>query len=284
MPSEDSRAHAGDLALLVGQNHKYYLLRLQPGETLQTHRGVIRHDDVIGQTWGSVVKSHLQRTFYLLEPTVADLISQTARRTQIMYPKDIGFVLVTLGVGPGRRVLEAGSGSGGLTTALAYAVGPAGHVYSYEQNPETLQFAQKNLQKLGLDGQVTFKCRDIAEGFDERNVDALFLDLPNPQDYLPQVRASLKPGGAFGAILPTANQVLHLLPALQGHRFAFVEVCEILLRYYRAERNRFRPADRMVAHTGYLIFARPVDAHPADTDPGGAPGPDEADHPEGELP
>lgn len=258
MPIPDtSTAHTGDLALLVGHNHKYYLIRLSPGDKLQTHRGEIEHNHLIGLPWGSVVKSHINRTFYLLEPTAADLINEMPHRTQIMYPKDIGFILIMLGIGAGRHVLEAGSGSGGFTTALAYAVGAAGHVYSYEQNPDTHQFAQKNIQKLGLDN-VTFKLRDIAEGFDERNVDSVFLDLANPYDYLAQVRTTLKLGGTFGTILPTTNQVQLLLNALHAHHFAFVEVCEIMLRYYKNDHTRFRPVDRMVAHTGFLVFARPV--------------------------
>jgi tRNA (adenine57-N1/adenine58-N1)-methyltransferase len=100
--------------------------------------------------------------------------------------------------------------------------------------------------------------RDIAEGFDERNVDAVFLDLPNPQDYILQAKEALKPGGYFGSILPTTNQVSTLLIALRRSNFAFIEVCEILLRYYKAVADRLRPTDRMIAHTGYLIFARSV--------------------------
>ena len=251
-------AQAGQIALLVGHKHKYYLLHLKPGDKLQTHRGEVYHDDLIGKPWGSTVKSHINRTFFLLEPTMADLVNELPRRTQIMYPKDIGFILVTMGIGPGRRVLEAGTGSGGLTAALAHAVGPTGHVYSYEQNSETQQIAQKNLSNLGFGKRVTFRVRDVAEGFDEKNIDALFLDLQNPYDYLPQVRATLKLGGMFGTLLPTTNQVQLLLKSLKSHNFAFIEVCEILLRYYKDDHSRFRPVDRMVAHTGFLIFARPI--------------------------
>jgi tRNA (adenine57-N1/adenine58-N1)-methyltransferase catalytic subunit len=111
---------------------------------------------------------------------------------------------------------------------------------------------------LGLEDRVTFVHRDIGEGFDETGVDALFLDVPNPFDYIPQVRKSLKLGGFFGSILPTTNQVVRLLSALRQNDFAFIEVNEILLRYYKPEPDRFRPTDRMVAHTCFLIFARPM--------------------------
>jgi tRNA (adenine57-N1/adenine58-N1)-methyltransferase len=118
--------------------------------------------------------------------------------------------------------------------------------------------ARKNLEKLGLLERVSLKQRDISEGFDEEGVDALFLDLPDPYEYMPQVRRALKSGGSFGSILPTTNQVSRLLYVFHPNGFAFIDVCEIMLRYYKANPDRLRPADRMVAHTGYLIFARSV--------------------------
>jgi tRNA (adenine57-N1/adenine58-N1)-methyltransferase len=251
-------AQAGDLAELVSPSNKVFFIRLTPGGELHTHRGVVYHNDLIGQLWGSVVLSHKGSKYFLLKPSLSDLLKETRRNTQIMYPKDIGFVLITMGIGPGGRVIEAGTGSGALTTALAWAVGPQGQVISYESRPEMQNLARKNLERLGLDGRVTFNLRDIAEGFDEENADALFLDLPNPYDYLGQVRKALKPGGHFGTILPTTNQVIRLLQAFYQCDFAFVEVCEIMLRYYKTTHDRFRPTDRMVAHTGFLIFARPM--------------------------
>lgn len=254
-------AQPGDLAQLVHAGKpRYFLIRLEPGQTLHTHKGILRHDDLIGQTWGAVVHSHLGEPFYLLQPSLADVLRQTRRTTQIMFPKDIGFALVMMSIGPGQRVVEAGTGSGALTTALAFAVGPSGQVYSYERRPEMQELARKNLARLGLADRVTFKLRDIAEGFDERLVDALFLDVPTPEAYLAQAREALKPGGFFGSLVPTANQVSRLVEGLQAHGFGFIEVCEILLRYYKPVPERLRPTDRMVAHTGYLIFARAVQA------------------------
>jgi tRNA (adenine57-N1/adenine58-N1)-methyltransferase len=156
-----------------------------------------------------------------------------------------------MGIVPGITVLEAGTGSGGLTTALAYMVGPEGRVFSYESRPDMQRLAVKNLERIGLENRVRFTLRDITEGFDEKNVDALFLDVSNPYDYLSQAWRALKPGGAFGAILPTTNQVIILLNALRRENFGYVEICEILIRYYKNVAERFRPVDRMVAHTGY---------------------------------
>ncbi len=251
-------ACAGDLAQLVGLRHKHFLITLTPGAELHTHRGIVRHDDLIGRPWGSRITTHLGATFYLLQPSLADLLIDLPRNTQILYPKDIGFILVTMGIGPGKRVIEAGSGSGSMTIALAYAVGSQGKVYSYEVRPEMQALARKNVTRLGLAERVEFKLRDLAEGCDETDAEAFFLDVPNPWDYIPQVRAALQPGGFFGSLVPTTNQVVQLVEALRREGFAFIEVCEILLRYYKPEPQRLRPTDRMVAHTGYLVFGRKV--------------------------
>ena len=258
MLNTDILAKEGDTVLLVSAQNKRYMVRLKTGDQLQTHRGVLNHADLIGLPWGSKVLSHLGSSYLLLQPSIADLLIEIRRNTQIMYPKDVGFVLVTLGIGPGKQVLEAGTGSGSLTTALAFSVGSAGHVYSYDNRLEMQQLAKKNLERVGLSNQVTFKNRDILEGFDEKNMDAVFLDVPNPYDYISQVRQALKLGGFFGSILPTTNQVSKLLIALHRENFAFIDVCEVLLRYYKAVPERLRPTDRMVAHTGFLIFARSI--------------------------
>ncbi|MBE0409937.1 MAG: tRNA (adenine-N1)-methyltransferase [Anaerolineales bacterium] len=256
--TERSAAAENDLALLVGRTHKTFIIRLKAGDKVQTHRGVLNHDDLIGQPWGSQVFSHQGSSFFFLQPSLADILLNLPRNTQILYPKDIGFILVTMGIGPGMHIVEAGTGSGAFTTALAFTVGEKGHVYSYENRAEMQNLAKKNLTRFELEARVSFILRDIAQGFDQKDADALFLDLPNPEDYISQVKAALKPGGFFGSILPTTNQVSRLLVALGREDFGFIEVCETLLRYYKPVADRLRPADRMIAHTGYLIFARAV--------------------------
>jgi tRNA (adenine57-N1/adenine58-N1)-methyltransferase len=248
----------GDLVQLISPSNKTFIIRLAQGKQLQTHRGVVNHSELIGVPWGSQVYTHTGSSFFLLQPGLGELLRETKRNTQIMYPKDIGFILVTMGIGPGKFVVEAGTGSGALTTAMAWAVGPQGRVVTYEAREEMQNLARKNLDRLGFSDRVTFKLRDIAEGFDEQGVDALFLDVANPYDYIAQVRKALKTGGFFGSILPTYNQITRLLVALRQNDFSFVDVCEILLRYYKPVPDRLRPTDRMVAHTGYLIFGRPV--------------------------
>ncbi len=262
-------AHEGDLVLLIGQDRKEFVVRLQAGGQLQTHRGCLNHDDLLGQPLGREVHSHLGYPFVVVEPSTFDLIRQLKRTTQIMYPKDIGYTLLRLNVMPGSRVIEAGTGSGGLTLALARAVRPDGRVYSYEVRPDILRLAQKNLEALGLADGVEFRLRDIADGFDERGVDALFLDVRQPGAYLPQVVDALGGSGFFGAILPTTNQVAELVRAMEVQQaFGNIEVEEILVRPYKAVPNRLRPVDRMIAHTGYLVFARTVQRQVSQGDAG----------------
>ncbi len=251
-------AKAGDLIQLVGLRHKSFIFTLTSGGELHTHRGMVKHDDLIGKTWGSQICSHNGSPFFLLQPSTQDILKNTKRATQIMYPKEIGYILLQMGIIPGTRVIEAGTGSGSFTTALALYTGEEGKVYSYEIKPETQEIAKKSLEKLGLIGRIEFKVKDIALGFDEVGVDAIFLDIANAYDFIPTVKRSLKSGGYFGCILPTTNQVVKLLTELRRNDFAFIDVCDISLKFYKAEPLRFRPADRMIAHTGYLIFARSV--------------------------
>jgi tRNA (adenine57-N1/adenine58-N1)-methyltransferase len=261
MPWNLTSTHAqpGDLVQLVGLRHKHFIVTLTPGGEFHTHRGILMHDELIGKPWGSQIFSHTGAPFFMLQPALGDILTDLPRNTQIMYPKEIGYIMVTMGVGPGQRVMEAGTGSGSMTIALAYNVGPQGKVITYERRPEMQVLARKNLTRLGLQDRVEFKTGDIGDGFEETDVDAFFLDLPNPYDYMDKVRAALKPGGFFCGLLPTVNQVELLLYALRRNQFAFVEVCELLLRYYKPEPSRLRPTDRMVAHTGFLIFARRIE-------------------------
>jgi len=249
-------ARPGDLALIVGRDRKSFLLRLEPGSQLHTHRGTLAHDDLIGTPWGAQLVANTGYPFLLFRPSTDDIVRNLTRTTQIVYPKDAGYILMKMAVSPGCRIIEAGTGSGALTIIFAQAVGPSGRVYSYEIRPDIQNLARKNLEGLALSDLVELKLRDISEGFDERDADALFLDLPRPWRYLPQVHAALVNGGFFGCILPTTNQVIDLISALEEMHFGQVEVEELLLRPYKAVPARLRPTDRMVAHTGYMIFAR----------------------------
>ncbi len=258
----------GDLALVINlRDEKRYLVKLQAGGALHTHRGIIPHEECIGQPWGRIVRTQLNAPFMVLEPSTADLIKHIKRNTQILFPKDIGYILLKLSVRPGRLIVEAGTGSGGMTLALALATAPLGRVVSYEVRPEMQALAIKNMQKHGIaEGIVEFKLRDIAEGFDEIQADALFLDVPQPWDYLPQVAACLRSGGLFATIIPTMNQAIPTIAGLEAASFGLIEMEELLLRHYKAVSTRVRPADRMVAHTAYLVFARKMEKNSPPTE------------------
>ena len=248
----------GDIAQLIDSRGKQHIVQLKPNGNLQTHLGQIKFDDLFGLYWGSHVKSHTGKNFLLLQPSLHDILLNIRRSGTIMYPKDMGYIILNMNIVRGTRIIEAGSGSGAFTTALAVSVGPEGHVYSYDIREDTQSLAQKNLEKLGLSERVTFTCQDIGYGFNESAADALFLDLPNPEDYIEMARNALKPGGFFGSLLPTTNQVSRLLEALNANNFSFIEVCEIIQRQYKPVPARLRPDDRLTAHTGFLVFGRPM--------------------------
>lgn len=248
---------AADLVLLVGRDRREFLVKMTPGRFLETHRGILAHDELIGHRWGETVLTHLGHPYLLLPPSLEQILLRGVKRsTQIVYPKEIGYLLLKMNIASGTRVVEAGTGSGSLTVALAQMVRPHGHVYTYEAREEMQALARKNVERVGLTEYVTFKLRDIAEGFDEREVDALFLDVREPQDYLAQAHAALKGGGFFGTLVPTTNQVSDILRLLPAHNFGFPEVEELLLRAYKPVAARLRPDDKMVGHTGFLLFAR----------------------------
>jgi tRNA (adenine57-N1/adenine58-N1)-methyltransferase len=259
---EEPRAADGDLALVIGQDGKRFILRLAADAELQTHRGVIAHNDLIGADWGATRHSHLGQPYVLLQPSLDEILLHLKRRSQIIFPKDLGYILLRLAIRPGMRVAEAGTGSGALTVALAWMAGPHGEVHSIDRRTDMQELARANLARLGMLDRVTFHLLDIADGFPIQGLDALFLDLPDPHNYLLQARQALHSGGVLGAILPTANQVSSLVEALDQHGFSQIDVCEILQRFYKTIPARLRPVDRMVAHTGYLVFARALAALP----------------------
>jgi tRNA (adenine57-N1/adenine58-N1)-methyltransferase catalytic subunit len=252
-------AQPGDMILLLGPDGKRLLHKLTPGQQVHTHLGFFTHDAILGLPYGSLVPTQLGFAFVLLQPSTLDLVMHVKRTSQIVYPKEIGYLLLKMNVIPGTRIVEAGTGSGGLTLALARAVQPTGKVYSYEERAEFQTNARKNVERVGLGDCVEFKVRDIREGFDEREVDALFLDVREPWLFLAQAHAALTGGGFFGSLVPTTNQVSEILAEMERlGGWVEVEVSEILHRFYKANAERLRPADRMVAHTGYLVFARAV--------------------------
>jgi tRNA (adenine57-N1/adenine58-N1)-methyltransferase catalytic subunit len=251
-------AQENERVLLISRDHKEYLIRLRKGDLFHTHRGVVAHDDLIGQPMGREVLSRLGQPFMVLQPSIHDLLMHVKRASQIIYPKEIGQILLKLDVAQSRRIIEAGTGSGALALAMAQTIRPDGVIYSYETRTDMIATAHKNLEACGLVDKVQLIERDISEGFTEGDVDALFLDVREPWLYLQHVCVALTDGGFFGALVPTTNQVSWLLNELNHQPFTNIEVLEIMHRNYKPVAARLRPEDRMVAHTGFLIFARKV--------------------------
>ncbi|WP_319583043.1 tRNA (adenine-N1)-methyltransferase [uncultured Pseudodesulfovibrio sp.] len=246
----------GQLILLISHKGKRYLRKLEAGGEVHTHDGKLLMDDIVEAGFGQYVQTHLGKAYLVLKPTLHDLIKGVKRQTQIMYPKEIGYLMMKLGIGPGSTVIESGTGSGGLTTALAWFVGDTGKVITYERRADFFKLAGKNLERVGLSHRVEQVNQNIEDGFLHSGADALFLDVRTPWEYLPSIPSAVIPGAMCGFLLPTVNQVSDLLRGLEDGPFADLEVLEILVRRWKPVADRLRPDDRMVAHTGFLVFAR----------------------------
>ena len=246
----------GSLIQLVSPKGKRYTMILEEGKELHTHDGLIPLNHICQMNFGQEVTTHLGRKYLVLKPTLYDLLKNVQRKTQIIYPKDIGYILLKLGIAPGGEVLEAGSGSGSLTMALAWYTGEQGRVHSFERRSEFVDLCSRNLERVGLKDRVRFHDRDIEQGFGLMDIPAGFIDVRTPWDYLDQLVAALQNGAPAGFLLPTMNQVEWLLRAMESASCTDLEVLEILVRPYKPVADRLRPQDRMVAHTGYLVFCR----------------------------
>ncbi|GBD11431.1 tRNA (adenine(58)-N(1))-methyltransferase TrmI [bacterium HR23] len=243
--------------LLVDRKGRRYLFALRPGHTFHTHLGALPHDALIGQPLGSRITAGGHR-FLALPPTLADYIQDIPRVTQIIYPKDLGAILMYGDIFPGARVLEAGMGSGALTLALLRAVGPTGTVYAYEVRQEYIPRALQNIQAFYAEPtNLVVREADVYQGIQERNLDRVILDVPEPWQALPHVARALVQGGILLCWLPTVLQVHRLAMALDAHpEFDLVETFEVLQRPWHFGPTSARPVHRMVAHTGFITLAR----------------------------
>jgi len=194
--------------------------------------------------------------FVAFKPTIRDYIFKISRRTQIIYPKDIALIILFSGIGPGSRIVEGGTGAGALAAALANYVKPSGKVYSYEIREEFMETAAKNLQRIGVIDYVELKKGDLTKGIEERNVDAVILDLATPWLVVPHAYEALRGSGVFVSFSPTIDQVIRTVEALSKNGFAGIETFETLFRGMQIERGRTRPETLMTGHTGYITLAR----------------------------
>ena len=258
LPQSTTVSH-GDIVLLIGKDRRSFIRTVAEGKRFECHLGYLDFDALVGMPFGAQVPTHLGHKLFVFAPSTDDIIRHLQREGQIIFPKDLGYIALKLGIRPGVQVIEAGTGSGALTLWLALLVGDEGHVYSYEMREKMQERAMMNARRAGVLHRVTFHTRDIERGFDERDAHALFLDLREPWQYLAQAREALRGGGFFGAIVPTMNQVVTLTEALYDGPWFLLEIEELLLRSYKTIPARIRPDEQMVGHTGYLVFARAAD-------------------------
>ncbi len=249
-----SRLTAGERVMLIDAKDRHYLVTLKEGAAFHTHAGIVQHDDVIGSLEGSTIGSNTERRFVVLRPTLSDVVLKMPRGAQVIYPKDLGAILMQADVGPGMRVLEAGVGSGALSMTLLRA---GASITAYEIREDFARDAERNVHAmLGEDVDYRIVIRDVTTGIDEVDLDRVILDMPEPWAVVKHAEAALRPGGILLAYLPTINQTQLLRESLREHTFGLEETVEILRRTWHVDGRSVRPDHRMVAHTGFLTSAR----------------------------
>jgi len=249
----------GDYVLIYLDARRTYMLKMQVGQTFHTHKGYLKLDELIGKEYGEPIKSSMGIYFTTLKPSLTDYIMKSSRNTQIIYPKDAALIVMFSGIGPGSRVVESGTGTGSLTTALANYVGPTGKVYTYELRSEFQKNAAKNLERSKLIDRVEMKSGDVTlSGYEERDVDAVILDLATPWLVVPHAYAALRASGVIVSFSPTIDQVVKTTEALRENNFVFIETIECLMRSMQVERGKTRPNTMMTGHTGYITHARKI--------------------------
>jgi tRNA (adenine57-N1/adenine58-N1)-methyltransferase catalytic subunit len=249
----------GDRALLIDGKGRRYLIRLHTGGEFHYHGGVVPHSLIIGSDEGTVVHSTLAGTLTCFRPRLSDFILKMPRGAQVVYPKDLGAILVHVDVFPGLRILEAGTGSGSLTITLARAVGPTGAVVTYELREDFHRKATENVEAFlgGIPQWLELRLGDLREVAEtSEQFDRVILDMPEPWGLLKEASSTLVPGGLLCGFLPTTGQVQQLVLALQDHGFDEIETFETMHRTWHVTERSVRPDHRMVAHTGFITVAR----------------------------
>ncbi len=251
---------------------KKWLVRIARADVLHTHIGVLRHSDAIGKEYGSRLTTNKSKYVYLLRPTLYDYTMKLQHGTQIVYPKELGYIVARAGIGSGQKVLEVGTGSGSLTSFVANVVRPRGHVYSFDVDSKFMAIAQKNIDRAGVSKYVTLQNLDIKEldvtddaGSDGgapatelpvSGADVALIDVGDPWGVLPQVRRMLRGSGCVFAVCPTMNQLEKLSASLVENEFTDIESTELILRNIEARQGKTRHSFQGIGHTTYLCFAR----------------------------
>ncbi len=248
--------------MLIDAKDRRYLITLRPDAAFHTHAGIVQHNDVIGSVEGSLISSNTERSFLVLRPTLTDVVLKMPRGAQVIYPKDLGAILLQGDIAPDQKVLEAGVGSGALSMTLLRA---GARITAYEIREDFAEHAKQNVRDmLGDDVHYDVQIRDVTQGIDGDDFDRILLDMPEPWAVVEHATTALRPGGILLAYLPTINQTQLLRETLNRYAFGLAETVEILRRTWHVDGRSVRPDHRMVAHTGFLTSARRLATTPRD--------------------
>jgi len=253
--------------MLIDRKGRRYLVRLEAGGEFHTHAGTLAHDQMIGSPEGTSLRSSKGSELSVFRPSLSEYILKMPRGAQVIYPKDLGPILMNADVGPGMKVLESGVGSGALSMALLRA---GADVVGYELRDDFAGRARNNVEEfLGASALERFnvQVRDCYDGIDETNLDRVLLDLPEPWRVVPHAARALRAGGILLAYTPSVTQVTRVRSALDEAGFVMAETLEVLHRTWHVEGASVRPDHRMVAHTGFLTHARSVESATAEPTP-----------------
>ena len=253
---KDNLVKENDFVLFYLSPRKKWLTQVSPGKQVHTHAGYIEVEEVIGKEYGQSVMTNTNQEIYLLYPRLNDFIFKSKRATQILYPKDMAIIASWTDLSNGKKVVEAGTGSGSLSCFIANLIRPEGRLYTYDVREESHEIAKKNIEKAGLSEFVTLKIKDAKLGLEEKDMDVAILDLGDPWTLIKTMKGCLRPGGILASVSPTINQVEKVVIELQNEGFLEIETLEILMREMEVREGKTRPAMRMVGHTTYLTFAR----------------------------
>jgi tRNA (adenine57-N1/adenine58-N1)-methyltransferase len=249
----------GAYVLFFYQANKNWLTKVEKSKKLHTHIGIIDFDQILGLEFGSSIITSKQKKVYLMQPTIYDFVMKSERKTQIIYPKDLGYIAIRTGLKSGSNVLEIGTGSASLTTFFASLVEPSGHVFTYDVNQEFMGIAFKNLRKSGMEKNVSMFKRDIMnEGLELSDIDIAIIDLGDPWNVLQIVHKCLKNSGSVAVICPTMNQLEKTSKQMNEVGFTDIESSELMIRNIEAREGKTRPSMRMIGHTTYLLFGRKI--------------------------
>ncbi|MFF3568846.1 tRNA (adenine-N1)-methyltransferase [Nocardia jiangxiensis] len=248
----------GDRVQLTDAKGRQHTVVLEPGKEFHTHKGQIRHDDLIGADEGTVVQSANGTPYLALRPLLVDYVLSMPRGAAVIYPKDAAQIVHEGDVFPGARVLEAGAGSGALTCSLLRAVGPEGQVLSYEIRDDHAEHAVRNVERFFGERPANWSLTlgDVAD-YDGEKVDRAVLDMLKPWDALPAVAKALIPGGVLIVYVATVTQLSETVEALRQQQcWTEPRAWESLVRPWHVVGLAVRPEHRMQGHTAFLISAR----------------------------